>query len=240
MQNALNPLAGVYQTQLEASRRLADAIFTGTQRIDSVMIGATHQLFTDQLNFVKELATARDPGSIGSALQARMMSRNSNQATEYQRELVRIVVEMQSEIGQSMQDYVEQVRSQTVDGIKTPFAGLASGATTGATTESNTASNANPMANMFSVWENAFKDVATLARRNMGAAAATANNMTQAASDAATNVADAATAAATSAATSSTQTTASAPEVLVPEAGGIDDISSSDKKTYPSAGGKKK
>lgn len=240
MQNALNPLAGVYQTQLEASRRLADAFFSGTQKIDSVMIGATHQLFTDQLNFVRELTTARDPGSIGSALQSRMMARNSSQATEYQRELVRIVVEMQSEIGQSMQDYVEQFRNQAVNGIKTPFAGTSPSTTTASTTGSNAETNANPMASMLSMWENVFKDVATLAQRNMGAAAATANNMTQAASDAATNVADAATAAAATAASSGIQTTASAPEVLVPAVDGVADTSGSDKKTYPSAGGKKK
>lgn len=239
MQNALNPLAGVYQTQLEASRRLADAFFTGTQKIDSVMIGATHQLFTDQLNFVKELASARDPGSIGSALQSRMMSRNPGQATEYQRELVRIVVEMQSEIGQSMQDYVEQCRNQAVNGLKTPFAGTSSSGTTAAT-GNNATTNANPMASMFSVWENVFNDVATLAQRNMGAAAATANNMTQAATNAATNVADAATAAAATAASSTAPATASAPEVLVSAVDDATDTSGSDKKNYPTTGGKKK
>jgi 4-hydroxy-3-methylbut-2-enyl diphosphate reductase IspH len=93
---------------------------------------------------------------------------------------------------------------------------------------------------MFSMWQNAFKDMATLAQRNMGAAAATANNMTQAASDAATNVADAATAAAATATTSGIQATASAPEVLVPAVDPTIDASGSDKKIYPTAGGKKK
>jgi len=236
MQNALNPLAGVYQTQLEASRRLADAIFSGTQKIDSVMIGATHQFFTDQLDFVKALTTARDPGSVGSALQSRMMARNSNQATEYQRELVRIVVEMQSEIGQSMQEYVEQCRTQAVDGIKTPFAGLSASPATGAAADNATASNTNPMTSMFSVWENAFKDMTTLAQRNMGAAVSSINSVSKTASDAATSLSSAA----TSAATAGTPTTASAPEVLVPAVDDNADIGGADKKTYPSTGNKKK
>ena len=41
MQHASNPLVTMYNTQLEASRRFAEAVFSGTEKIDRVMRGAT-------------------------------------------------------------------------------------------------------------------------------------------------------------------------------------------------------
>ena len=64
MPSAMNPIVDMYQTQLEASRRLADVMFSGTQRIDQVMIDTAHRAVTEQLNFVQAVAAARDPRSV--------------------------------------------------------------------------------------------------------------------------------------------------------------------------------
>lgn len=164
MQTVLSPLVGVFQTQLEASRRFADAIFAGTEKLDRVMIDATHHAFNRQLNLAQSMVTLRDPQSAATALQSNFLSRSPDDAMNYQKEVMRIFAEMQNDIGKSLHEYVEQL------------------GTNAATAATNTAMpmNAvrghandavyNPVASMFSVWESAFKEVAELAKKNMAAA----------------------------------------------------------------------
>ena len=161
MQNASNPLVTMYNTQLEASRRFADAVFTGTEKIDRVMRGATQRVFNEQINFVQAMTTARDPRSVGTTLQSSLFSRNPDDAVNYQKEIVRIVAEMQNEISRSMQDYMEQIRSSATTNAARPFQA--------AQVQAND-TVFNPMTSMFSVWESAFKEVAELAKKNMVAA----------------------------------------------------------------------
>lgn len=160
MQNVTNPLVTMYQTQLEASRRFADAFFSGTEKIERVMIGATHRAFTEQLNLAEAMTTVRDPRTAGSTLQASFFSRNPEGAVNYQKEIMRIVAEMQNEFGRSMQDYIEQMRSNNVATVAKPLE----------TAQSHANDMFNPVSSMFSVWESAFKEVAQLAKKNMMAA----------------------------------------------------------------------
>lgn len=161
MQNMANPFLGVYQTQIEASRRFLDTIFSSTEKIDQVVRGAAHRAVNEQLNLAEAFTQARDPASIGAAWQSGIATRNSDQAVNYQRELVRIVVEMQSELGQGVQDYVEQLRTQATSGFK-PQIDIPA-----AQPAVDTASNFNPMTNLLSVWQNAFKEASSLAQRNL-------------------------------------------------------------------------
>jgi len=158
MQNASNPLVSMYNTQLEASRRFAEAVFSGTEKIDRVMRGATQRAFNEQLNLVQAITTAGDPRSVGTTLQSNLFARNPDDAMNYQKEIVRIMAEMQTEISQSMQDYMDQMRSSTA-----PSAARSLHAGQG---QANTTAF-NPMTSMFSVWESAFKEVAEMAKKNM-------------------------------------------------------------------------
>ena len=161
MQNASNPLVTMYNTQLEASRRFAEVVFAGSEKIDRVMRGATQRVFNEQLNLVQAITTARDPRSVGSTLQSSLFTRNPDDAMNYQKEIVRIVAEMQNEIGRSMQEYMEEVRSGATTSATRPLQA--------AQTQANDALF-NPMTSMFSVWESAFKEVAEMAKKNMVAA----------------------------------------------------------------------
>lgn len=161
MQNVMTPLVTMYQTQLEASRRFADAVFSGTEKIDRVIIDATHRVVTEQLNYAEAVASVRDPVTAGTALQSSFFSGHRNHAAEYQKEIMRIFAEMQNEIGRSWQDYLQQFRTQASNSATKPIEA--------AQTRTNDAMF-DPMRSMFSVWESAFKDVADLARQNLGAA----------------------------------------------------------------------
>jgi len=161
MQNATNPLVSMYHTQLEASRRFAEAVFSGTEKIDRVMRGATQRVFNEQLNLAQAITTARDPRTVGTTLQSSFLSRNPDDAVSYQKEIVRIMAEMQNEISRSMQDYMEQIRTNATTTATRPLQA--------AQAQANDAVF-NPMTSMFSVWESAFKEVAELAKKNMVAA----------------------------------------------------------------------
>lgn len=161
MQNGSNPLVTMYNTQLEASRRFAEAVFAGSEKIDRVMRGATQRVFNEQLNLVQAITTARDPRTVGSTLQSSLFTRNPDDAVNYQQEIVRIVAEMQNEISRSMQEYMTEIRSGATTSATRPLQA--------AQTQANDAVF-NPMTSMFSVWESAFKEVAELAKKNMVAA----------------------------------------------------------------------
>jgi ElaB/YqjD/DUF883 family membrane-anchored ribosome-binding protein len=161
MQNTLSPMVNMYRTQLEASRRFADAIFAGTEKIDRVFIGATHRIFNEQLDLVQAMASMRDPRSAASTLQSGLMARAPDDSVNYQKEIMRIFAEMQSEIGRSLQDCLEQLGTQAAGTASAPIR-----------TTQQQAGDAmfNPVTSMFSVWESAFKEVAALAKKNMTAA----------------------------------------------------------------------
>ncbi|WP_324105033.1 phasin family protein [Noviherbaspirillum sp.] len=167
MQNVFSPLVTMYQTQLEASRRFADAIFSGTEKIDRVVIGASHRAFNEQLNFVQAIAAARDPRSVSNTFQSGFFTRNPDEAMNYQKEIMRIFAEMQNEIGHSLQDYLEKVGSHATSTATGPIE---------AAQEQANDTVFNPMTSMFSVWESAFKEVADLAKKNMMAARSTAES----------------------------------------------------------------
>lgn len=169
MQNIMTPLVTMYQTQLEASRRVADAVFSGTEKIDRMMISATHRAFNEQINLAEAMTTARDPQTAGTTLQASLFSRNRSTAADYQKEIMRIFAEMQNEIGRSWQEYIQEMRSQAASSSTKPLEA--------AQARANDAVF-DPMTSMFSVWESAFKEVADLARKNMATARSVAGDAT--------------------------------------------------------------
>lgn len=160
MQNVPNPLVAMCATQLEVSRRFAEAVFSGTEKIDRVMRGATQRAFNEQMDLVQAIATGKDARAVGSRLQANLFARNPDEAVKYQKEIVRIVSEMQNEITRSMQECMDQMRTGATTPASRPFE----------TPPTQPDAAFNPVTSMFSVWESAFKEVAELARKNMSAA----------------------------------------------------------------------
>jgi hypothetical protein len=162
MQTVFSPLVNVYQTQLEASRRFADAIFSGTEKIDRVVLDSVHRVFNQQVAFAQAMASARDPQSAASTLQSNFLMRNPDDTLNYQKEIMRIFAEMQNELGKSLQDYIEQLGSNAASSAAMPLER--------AQQQAGEATVYNPVTSMFSVWESAFKEAATLAKKNMATA----------------------------------------------------------------------
>lgn len=160
MANAVNPIMNMYQTQLEASRRFADAVFSGTEKIDRMMLEATHRAFTEQMNFAQAVAAARDPRGAAN-LQTAFLSHRPDNVAGYQKEIMHIFSDMQNEIGKSMQYYAEQLMPDSVSNAQAPLK---------MTQASSGSPTLNPITGLLSVWESAFREVASMANRNMAAA----------------------------------------------------------------------
>jgi hypothetical protein len=227
MQNVMSPLVTMYQTQLEASRRFADAFFSGTEKIDRVMIDATHRVVNEQIDLAEAMTTARDPQTAGSTLQSSLFSGNRNNAVVYQKEIMRILAEMQNEIGRSWQDYIQQLRTQATSNAAKPLEAVQ-------TRTNDTVFN--PMTSMFSVWESAFKEVADLARKNMVTARTAAEGVSGRAAQQAASYVDATGAAVQEAAKNAVDTASTAAAQAVRTA----DAEGSEEKRGSSGGGKKK
>lgn len=155
MQNPFVPFSGMYQTQLEASRRFAAALFAGTERIDHVLLDATHNVLSDQLNLVQSMAGLQDSQEGAASL----LPKRPEWMLDCQRELISIFSDIQEELNQSMRQYIDEVSQSAL--------AAASAQEESRAVDANTF---NPVTGMFSVWENAFREATSLAGRNMEAA----------------------------------------------------------------------
>lgn len=162
MQQIPNPMANLYQAQLEVSRRFTDAMFEGAEKLDQLVLKAAHHAVSEQMRLAQVLAGGMNPADPGLA--ENLVRRSSGEAMNYQAEIMRVVAEMQTEFGKSMQGYIEQVASQP---SRAPGRGTES-----ATSTPTGAGGAvpNPMTSMLSMWETAFKEATAMATRNMAAA----------------------------------------------------------------------
>jgi hypothetical protein len=168
--NVLNPIADMYQTQLEVTRQFADTLFSGTEKIDHVIINATHRALTEQLRLAQALAAVRDPRGLAS-LQSMLVPHPEN-AANCQREVLQVFAEMQAEIGKSMQQFIEQLGSNAANSTAKRL---------GVAREQLNGAPFDPITGMLSVWESAFREATAFTNKNIIAAAATMEDAANAA-----------------------------------------------------------
>ena len=164
-----NPLVNIIQHQLDASMRLADAVFLGKGKIDRVILDATHQAVENNLQMARALTEVQDPSQFKD-LQTKLAF-HPEKNMHYQQEILSAVAEIQAEMGKSVQNYMERFGQNA--------AGKISEATqTYANKESSHQENSlfNPVTSMFSVWERAFRDVTSLTNKNLATAQKSAEN----------------------------------------------------------------
>ncbi|TCS35747.1 phasin family protein [Paucimonas lemoignei] len=182
MPKLYSPMATFCQTQLEASRQFADALFSSAEKLDQVLLAASHRACIEQLRFAQSLASVRDPQGAAD-VQAKFFSQRPDRAMNYQRELVRVFTEVQAELGNSMRTYMEQIGS-IGNGAASEFASEAE-------RDAPTAADIySPMTGIFSVWQSAFREAASAANRNMEVARSTFENVVNTVQDNAGEVVD--------------------------------------------------
>jgi len=180
MNNAQNSVADMVHSHLEASRRFAEVLFSGTERIDHVVIEATHHAFTNQLNLAHAAVSVRDPKELAD-IQSNMLAHRPDNAINLQKEMMRVLSEMQNEMGKSMKEYLERFGSGMTRGIAAPAKPVQNGASD---------AMINPMTGMFSMWESAFREVASMTNKNMSATASSIQRAAEEATHATVQVHD--------------------------------------------------
>ncbi len=173
-----HPMVNIVQYQLEASIHLADAVFTGTERIDRAVLDVTHQAVDRQLKFARAVADLRDPSKVAD-LQVAMAGR-PEKTIRCQQEIMAALVEIQAEFGRSLRDCMEKCTEMATE----------SAAETGAEARAAMPEGGmmNPFFGVITMWEQAFREASRLANQNLMAARSTvesATNMTREAMSAA-------------------------------------------------------
>ena len=171
-----NSMVDMVRYQLEASMQLADAVFSGTEKIDRAVLDATHQAVDGQLKFARAVTNIRDPSKMAE-LQTTMAHR-PERTIQCQQQIISAFAEMQAEFGKSIQNYMERFSQTAISRAgEIERTGDTSAADTG---------NAmfNPVKSMVSMWENAFREVTTMANQNIVAARSSMETTAGAASEA--------------------------------------------------------
>lgn len=159
-----NPMVDLVNYQLETSMQLAEAIFSGTEKIDRAMLDVTHQAVDGQLKLARTVSDIRDPERLAE-LQSSLAAR-PERAIQCQQQIMSALVEIQAEFGRSIRNYIEKVNQTSV--LQTEESGSQRVAGTGS--EHVPGSPLNPFAGMLSVWEEAFKEAGRLVSQNLMAA----------------------------------------------------------------------
>ncbi len=170
-----NPVVDLVHYQLEASMHLAEAVFSGTEKIDRAMLDVTHQAVDGQLKLARAVTDMRDPARMAE-LQVSLASR-PEKAMHCQQQIMSALVEIQAEFGRSIRDYLERfgqtAAQQTGEAIQQGEKVAGIGHLQGAPL--------NPFTGMLSVWEEAFREAGKLASQNMMAASSSLESATAAA-----------------------------------------------------------
>ncbi len=184
-----HPMVNIVQYQLEASMHLADAVFSGTEKIDRAMLVVTHQAVDRQLKFARAVTDMRDPARVAE-LQVAIAGR-PEKAMQCQQEIMSALVEIQAEFGKSMRDCMEkcselaneqvgaageQVAGQLAGKLTEQAAQRASEASAGARAVLPEGGMMNPFLGVISMWEQAFREASRLASQNMMAASSSAEH----------------------------------------------------------------
>ena len=174
-----NPMVDLVHYQLEASMHLAEAVFSGTEKIDRAMLDVTHQAVDGQLKLARAVTDMRDPARMAE-LQVSLASR-PEKAMHCQQQIMSALVEIQAEFGRSIRVYLERFGQNTAlqsgesaeqeESLSKTVAGM--GHMPGAPL--------NPFTGMLSVWEEAFREAGKLASQNMMAASTSLESATAAA-----------------------------------------------------------
>lgn len=154
-----NPVVDMVQYQLDASIQLADVVFSGTEKIDRAVLDVTHQAVDSQLKLVRAIANMRDPSRMADLQQA--ITHRPEKAMQCHQQIVSALVEMQTEFGRSVRDYIDRVSHTAAEQLESAQHQVTSG--------SNQPGHAmvNPFTGMMGVWEQVFREASRFAAQNM-------------------------------------------------------------------------
>ncbi len=171
-----NPVVDMMHYQLEASIHLADAMFSGTEKIDRAVLDVTHQAVDGQLKLARAVADMRDPSKLADFQVA--IAGRPEKTMHCQQQIMAALVEMQAEFGRSVRDYMDRLSLTAAEQAGDAGGQFSVGA------QGQPDPMLNPFTGMMSVWEQAFREASRMASQNMMVARSGVESATQAAREA--------------------------------------------------------
>ena len=171
-----NPVVDMVQYQLDASIQLADVVFSGTEKIDRAVLDVTHQAVDSHFKLVRAMTNMRDPSKMADLQSA--LAHRPEKAMHCQQQIMSALVEMQTEFGRSVREYIDRVSHSAAEQVESAkhHASAALGQPSEVT--------ANPFTGMMGVWEQVFKEASRFLTKNMTVARSNAETATNFARDA--------------------------------------------------------
>lgn len=164
MPDFLTQFSDACQAQLETSRRISAALFAGTGKLDHTMLEASHRAVDEQLRYAQAIGNTRDM-QIFANLQSTFLAARPEQLQMFQQEWMRILAEMQNEIGRATQVLVEQFSTNMMRSMSSAMP-LQAGRSAGPAV--------NPIADVMSAWDKTVRGMSQFASQAGAAGAGSA------------------------------------------------------------------
>lgn len=159
-----NSLVDLVKYQLDVSTNLANAIFSGVDKIDHAILDVAHQMLDAQLKLARVAADLRD--------QSRMVElQNSSvcrpdKTMQCNQQIMSAIIEIQSEFGKTVRHYLDRI-GQLSRGQLQQFAHQAE--THVQETPADQLAAVNPFVGMLSVWRDAFEEAGEATSQHLAA-----------------------------------------------------------------------
>ena len=150
------PALALYNSQIDASQEVAEAMFVSVEKAEKLILDAARHNFEEQLKFAQSLAAARDPQGF-AALQKTFSGQSPERAMEYQKQVMQIIMEANAAFSHAVETFMQGAKAS------------ADAATTGGAAIPAPATLAG---GVFPMWDAAFKEFTKSANRLMQAGTA--------------------------------------------------------------------
>lgn len=160
MPDILTPITDICQNHLEASRRIADALFVGAGKLEHVALDTAHRATDEQFRFAQAVGRTRDMQGF-SNLQSTFWAAKPVQFQKFQQECMRIVGEIQNEVSRATQAYAEHFSAGAMRPMPYPMPGSKA---------AGGGASANPFGGMVSAWESAMQGASRFSEQAMASA----------------------------------------------------------------------
>ena len=150
------PALALYNSQIDASQEVAEAMFVSVEKAEKLILDAARHNFEEQLKFAQSLAAARDPQGF-AALQKTFSGQNPERAMEYQKQVMQIIMEANAAFSHAVETFMQGAKAS------------ANAATSGGVAMP---APTNLAGGVFPMWDAAFKEFTKSANRLMQAGTA--------------------------------------------------------------------
>jgi methyl-accepting chemotaxis protein len=170
-----NSLVDLANNQLSASKELANAIFSGFEKIDHALVDVAHQMLDAQRKFGSVAADMRDQSRMVE-LQESVLCR-PDKAMQCHQQIMSAMIEIQTEIGRSTREYFDRLSELS----RGQFQRLAKQSEfRREKSQVQHLEAGNPFAGMLSVWRDTFQEARQVMAETMASAQNGAEHISEA------------------------------------------------------------